>query len=301
VIVPEKPIDRLSYKKNIKDAVQTLCIAHSDVFITVGGDGLAAYVADALITWTEESGLSTPPIAGIAAGTANVGPIVSIPIDKVSMLIPGTGSIVPTGAVAVYDGDRRLGFGFNDIVIGNTFLGTIDGITCNLSVTAMVGQGNQVIVIPGEHIASKDFSIAINDKVVVKPSDIPSEKVKQIVVSSLQFDRLYGRAIMGDLIKGTYQNDTAALIISDKILVTFNSHEDEKRLATIHQLVFKSPENITLTGLGPDAHVIIDGNPYVREYDSITFSYKPNSIPVWQINQGSVRHVPSQEEHRCKN
>ncbi|MDX9809152.1 MAG: diacylglycerol kinase family protein [Sphaerochaetaceae bacterium] len=278
------------YKRKVKDAVISLYHAGADRFITVGGDGLAAYVADALITHCEQSGKPVPPLAGVAAGTANVGPIVSIPADKISSLDIENSYIVPTGGVAVYDGDKRLGFAFNDAVIGNTFLGTLGKDVVNLSVEAMAVYGRQEAMRPGEIIATEAFSITSDGSVLCRVEEFPVDTIKQIIVSPLQFDRLYGRAIMGQLIKGAYRPDVAALVISDRILVAFGDDANQSRCSTVRQLVFDAYERIELHGLGPHAHIIIDGNPYVRQTDQVAFSYLPKVIPVWRANGVGLDH-----------
>ena len=269
-------------------------------FVTVGGDGLAAYVADALRTACIERSLEGIPLLGVAAGTANVGPIVSVPAHSVNHIRPEEGFTIPTGAVEAFDGADHLGYGFNDVVVGDTLLGTVDGKTVNVSVEALVREGRNRVQRPGGRIAGGDFAISVNGVWVCRPGDLGPADVKQIVASSLQFDRLYGRAVTGALMRGAYERDVAALVLSDRFLVSaFDEGQQNTGLQALRQLTFTVGERVTLSGLGPDAHVVVDGNPYIRGNGEISFAYVPDVVRVWRIEGVRLRKEPWQEERGC--
>lgn len=290
----------LDYKAMVRDAVHALVASGVQRFVTVGGDGLAAYVADALRTACIERSLEGIPLLGVAAGTANVGPIVSVPAHSVSHIRPEEGFTIPTGAVEAFDGADHLGYGFNDVVVGDTLLGTVDGKTVNVSVEALVREGRNRVQRPGGRIAGGDFAISVNGVWVCRPGDLGPADVKQIVASSLQFDRLYGRAVTGALMRGAYERDVAALVLSDRFLVSaFDEGQQNTGLQALRQLTFTVGERVTLSGLGPDAHVVVDGNPYIRGNGEISFAYVPDVVRVWRIEGVCLRKEPWQEERGC--
>ncbi|MFH2114415.1 MAG: hypothetical protein ABIJ86_07905 [Spirochaetota bacterium] len=277
------------YTTALKEAVGRLVKESPDRFITVGGDGLAAYVADALIVRCEESGLDIPPVLGIAAGTANVGPIVSLPPSYVGSLRIDQGYVVRTGAVEVLDGEEHVGFGFNDVVIGDTLLSTHLGSMVNISAVELARNGLKMEKKPSDRIASKSFSISINGGAVKYNSRDPSS-IKQIILSSLQFDDFYGRAITGTLCRAMSGADHAALALCDQVVVAMDEAGDHApSLTGLQHITFKAGDRVTLGGLGEDAHIIIDGNPFIRQHDTLTFIYRPRLIPVWRVEAVHLR------------
>ena len=117
----------LSYKEAVRQAVTRFLEEGAGLFVTIGGDGLASYVADALVCGTSPD--SRPGIIGVAAGTANVGPIVSLSIQDLKRCNRSDSTMKPLDAVEATLAGRHLGYGFNDIVLGNTVLATVDGKT----------------------------------------------------------------------------------------------------------------------------------------------------------------------------
>ena len=127
------------YVPRLAAAVKALLAVRPKLFVTVGGDGAAAYAAECLIRER-----STVPILGIGAGTANAGPIVSFTADD----LPDPESLkkVKLGAVEARDGEgKHIAYGFNDLVIGNTFLGTSpEGETKTYAAKALAASGELI-------------------------------------------------------------------------------------------------------------------------------------------------------------
>ncbi len=96
------PAPQGGYVPRILAGVRALLDAGADLLVTLGGDGTAAYAAEAVVA----SGKRTP-LLGIGLGTANVGPIVTLlaedelpPLERLSFR--------PAGAIAVLSGGRRV-------------------------------------------------------------------------------------------------------------------------------------------------------------------------------------------------
>ena len=291
-LVSETTVGGSDYKMLLRQAVLGMLAHQPEFFITVGGDGLAAYIADVLITQGgARHTYATVPILGIAAGTANVGPIVSIKPDQLKGLDLDTVKRIPAGAVQVLDGGESVGYGFNDVILGNSLLTTLDGETVNISVEELVRHDRKVVIRPGTRIAGAGFHVFLNGSPVAGEGYPHALDIKQIVVTSLQFDRLYGRAIMGALVRGGYEEHVAAIGLCDRVIVDSAPSVDADRLFTsMRQLTFTEGDSVALTGLAEDAHLVIDGNPYLRRHDLLTFRYIPGLITICAapLRQGGI-------------
>lgn len=252
--------DGLDYKMRLAMMVRTLLSHKPDYLVSVGGDGLASYVASAVVATA-----SKVVLFGIAAGTANVGPIVSFSPGQLSRLKLSDLEAVPIDGISVSDDSGPLGVGFNDVIFGNSFLGTEDGVCCNLSVEELLIHQRRVPIGVGTRIVTKDFSVQVDGQ---QQSFSVSADIAQVVVTPLQFDRLYGRAILGGLCLGRDAQSLGALGLCTRNVVDVSSDAwNFKGFTGIQHLVFPPGCEIKLSHLGPDAHIIIDGNPFLRRGD----------------------------------
>lgn len=273
-----------------------------DVVITVGGDGIASYMATAIIR--QQKKLSKHiGILGFPAGTANVGPIVQANQNEKSLL-----KKKGLDAIEVSCAGKVLGYGFNDVIIGRTFLGTIDGKWANLNARAMAEKGEAVQYclqdcMQEESVVDLNFKIFLNGKEVYglqprfphglphklphelppgNPLGLPQELIKQICISTLHQENLYGRAIIGGLVEAYGFRHPAAIALLDKIS---NDARPEtwgiKGFRTTTQLCFDEGDVIKLAGFAKDVCVIIDGNPFVIEKDSVVLRCVPEAVLVY--------------------
>jgi hypothetical protein len=247
-----------------------------DVLVTVGGDGLASYAADVIIRCRAKG--RNIPMLGIAAGTANVGPVVSFSGDELEGLRWEDLESIDVDGVEVSDDGLHLGYGFNDIVLGDTFLATVGGETKNISVTAMVSDNTSQVKTPGTNMVSRDFSVRLGEKTI--PLGEGPEEIRQIIVSPLQFDRRYGRAVMGALCCGEGPG-LAALALAGRVIVDSDPGSwEEPSFVTVRHLLFNKDELLSLRGLGEDAHIVIDGNPFIRRGDVLYFRSAAGAVSV---------------------
>ena len=264
------PSEEAPYLTRLKTAVLRLTSCEPDVYVVAGGDGFASYVADVLCT--EESVLAggqLPRIIGIAAGTANVGPIISLKSSDLAGLRPDDLTYGPWGAVEAFTGGRHVAFGFNDIVLGNTILGTVDGKARTISASAMSLEGKKVETAPLEDLGS--FTVSKNGLIC---GDWP-HKVSQIILSSLERERLYGRAVSGILCYSEGAAERAAVVLSRRPLVTMDSlSEGYDSFCAISQLLFSSRDEIRISGLPSEVYLAADGNPYPLTDGEACFRYR---------------------------
>ena len=272
-VVSVGSIEEKCYPLRFDEFISKAAQAGAEVVVTVGGDGIASYTATAIIRQKASDSLS---LLGFPAGTANVGPIVQANPSGASLL-----KKVGLDAIEVSCAGKVLGYGFNDVIIGRTFLGTLDGKWVNLNARAMALKGEAVqddmkdscVVDPGFKIImnGKEMSLARADA-----------SIKQVCISTLHQDNLYGRAVFGGLSEAYGFKHPAALALLDKVS---NDARPEtwgrKELRTTVQLCFDETDLIKLDGLSKDACVIIDGNPFVLEVGSVDLRCVPNAVMAY--------------------
>ena len=247
-------LEEAPYLTKLKDAVRRLASASPDIFVVAGGDGFASYIADVLCF--EMPGMLSK-IVGIAAGTANVGPIISLRADDLPHLTPDDLVFEPWGAVEAFTGGRHLAFGFNDVVLGNTILGTVDGQARTISASAMYLEGKKVETAPLCDLGP--FVVAKNGRAI---GGCP-HTVSQIILSTLEREHLYGRAVTGLLCYSEGTSDRAAVVLSRRPLVTMDHlSEGYDSFSAVSQLLFGCDDEIRISGLPKNVSLAADGNPF---------------------------------------
>ena len=265
-VVPE---ETQGYFDAIKAKVKALADAGAERFVSVGGDGTATYVKNAMY----ELGINFP-ILGVAAGTANVGPIVSVTLEQLEGRHISEAKEVCYDGIAVYVKDKFISLAFNDLIVGDTFLGTIDGQTCSLSVRALLERGEHTPVKPAEHIVTDDFAVEFNGA-----SLVPNAKlIRQIVLSPVAHESHYGRAVYSVVGKCDWCEKKGVIALCDYIAVSF---EDDgtgvDRFSTTQYLIFGPNDQVVLRGLTEEACLVCDGNPYLLPDDRFSVRYEPAS------------------------
>lgn len=259
---------RGGYVENLRAAALRLGAEEPDLLVCVGGDGLASYVADALVGL----GLGSIPILGVAGGTANVGPFVSVTAAELGGFRVEELLRLPVGAVEARDARRRIGLGFNDVVAATTFLGTVDGRAASLSAQAMALRGEALEEEPDPRVAGPDFRVEKNGLPVAGGSANPA----QIVASPLGEREFYGRAVTGALCESAYSDCKAALVLLDSIIVRpGRPGRGLADFARSEQLLFGPGDRVVLRGLEPRAAAIVDGNPFLLEGGELSLAYLP--------------------------
>ncbi len=257
------------YLPALHAAVDALASHEPDVYIVAGGDGMAAYVADRLVT----RGLR-PRLLGVRMGTANVGPIIDFDAAELDGLSLDTLAFAPCGAVEALDGTAHVAFGFNDVVVGNTLLSTVDGQAVTVSARALAEEGK---LVPEAPLASIGPALTVVKNGLETPSALSG--VSQAVVSCLERENLSGRAVSGMLCFTGSGPERAALTLSSRPLVVLAPDpRGFARPAAMEQLLFSACDTLSLRGASPEALIVADGNPYTRRAAEIGFRYAPAII-----------------------
>lgn len=265
-VVPE---EAQGYFSVIRARVKALADAGAERFVSVGGDGTATYVKNAMY----ELGINLP-ILGVAAGTANVGPIVSVTLEQLEGRHISEATEVCYDGIAVYEKDRFVSLAFNDLIVGDTFLGTIDGQTRSISVRALLDKGELIPKAPTLNIVRDDFTVELNGVDL-----IPNNKIiRQIVLSPVAHESHYGRAVYGAVGKCDWCEKKGVIALCDYIAVSFEEDgTGVDRFSTTQYLIFGPNDQVVLRGLTEEACLVCDGNPYLLPDDRFSVRYEPAS------------------------
>ncbi len=264
------------YVGELRAAVAALSAWEAELLVCVGGDGLASYAADAML-----AGLKPVPLLGIAAGTINVGPIVSLGLDGIADLDPEKLKIEKVGAVEVSLDGVHLAYGFNDIVIGDTFLGMMDGAAKSLSVRAMLEKGEKREASPSPDIVGPAFTVRKNG-IGIEPG---MRRPAQIIVSPLGKREFYARAIAGVLCDAAYMKGAAAMALFDSVIVRAGSPERGiSDFSATEQLLFGPGDWVEISGLAAAGQIVVDGNPFARTGDRVRFRSMPDLVDVAKLH-----------------
>lgn len=262
--------DDPSYLGLLYSKVRALAQAGADRFVCVGGDGTATYVRNALYLMN-----CSAPILGVAAGTANVGPIVSVTLEQLEDHTVADTHEVCYDGISVWVDDKLVSLAFNDLIVGDTFLATVDGQSCNVCVRELLDNGRLVRKSPSEDIVTPDFRVVLNET-DQRPA---SQNIKQIIISSVAHENHYGRAVYGPIGKCDWCEKKGLIALCDHIAVTFEENDaGTGRFSTMQYLLFGPNDRVLLHGFTENACLVCDGNPYVLNSDRFRVRFEQNLV-----------------------
>ncbi len=264
------------YVEDLRASVAAFAAWGADLLVCVGGDGLASYAADAMIASGLASGRRMAML-GVAAGTINVGPIVSLSIEEVEKGGLTPLSTEPAAAVEVLVDGRHVAYGFNDVVIGDTYLGTIGGRAASLSASALLERGEKAEAAPSGDITAADFCVFKNGRRLSPRLGRPA----QIIASPLGKREFFARAVAGALCNAPYMEGPAALALFDSVIVKASPPERGlEDFAAAEQVLFEPGDLVELRGLADAGQLIVDGNPYARSGATVGLKSVPGLVDV---------------------
>lgn len=260
------------YVERLRGSVAALAAWGAELLVCVGGDGLASYAADAML-----AGPRSMTLLGVAAGTINVGPIICMDMEALAAFDPERLLPRKIGAVEVLVDEVHLAFGFNDVVIGDSFLGMLDGRVVSLSVNTMLQRGTKKEILPSACIAGPDFSVRKNGVAIPSRLRVPA----QVVVSPLGRREFYARAVAGILCEASYMEGAAALALFDSVIVKAGRPDRGiYDFSTSEQLLFGPGDQVEIDGLSSDGQIVVDGNPFARTGKRVQFRSVPDLVEV---------------------
>ncbi len=228
-----------------------------EALVVIGGDGTLADVA-----WATHDLKGTPPLLGIGAGTANVGPFITCQAADVNRL---RGARLVThdidGLIAGANG-TDLGLGFNDVVLDFTVLATMNGAMTTVSVAEKMKGLN----------APRDPEGVWTERTrVLKRSARGETMIAQgdqveTVIMGLPDERFHGKAIAGGVLLTSLVNDAAGCLVCSHSLVRMQiDPETYRRSEPVVSRYASLGEGEQIEGWGfrEGAALCADGNPLI--------------------------------------
>lgn len=271
ITLAEAETDGLGYFDTILARVRALLDAGTERFACVGGDGTATYLRTALYLLGVDL-----PILGVAAGTANVGPIISLKMEELEGRHVSEAKEVSYDGVAVLKENGTLvSLAFNDVIVGDTFLATVEGQSCNVSVRALLERGELVPQRPREDLIGEDFRVELNGRTLTPPL----KDVRQIVISSVAHESHYGRAVYGAIDKCDWSEKKGVITLCDHIAVSFEDNDaGTERFSASQHLLFGPGDSVILRNFEAEAALVCDGNPYFLEGGAFAVRYEKQLV-----------------------
>jgi hypothetical protein len=266
------PLPPLDYLGRISRAVESLIDAGTELLVCVGGDGFAASCAEVLIRHSIDL-----PLLGVAGGTANVGPLIGFNLQNLGSLDLGRCVERKIIALECSCGERSLGYAFNDVVIGDTFLGSLDGRMKNISLELFLATGEKREKRPARVITGPDFKVTKNGE--IRNSRL---RAKQMVVAAplngIDFYR--GKAVLGALCLAPWVDRNAVLAIADRSWIDTEASFEGENFTEIEHLLFGTGDIVEMQGFAPAGQIVIDGNPWRRESGHVILQSRPDAVRV---------------------
>jgi len=259
-----------NYLEELSRVVTTLVQNRCDRLVAFGGDGFFTNICARLIAEPE-----VIPFMGIGTGTANVGILTQFTPEDLSTALP-INQIDHVSPLVVYRDGQAIGYAFHDIVIGDTFLGTFDGSTRNLSAAKWMADHTLLTEKPKPLSLTECFRIRRR----TDPLPLKLSPIAQIIISPLHRGKGFaGKAITGLLCFSPYYPDSFCLALVDRILVEMAESFPEYGCA-IEQYLFREGEEATLEGISSGHFIIADGNPLCEANGSIRIARSKRRVPV---------------------
>jgi len=234
-------------------------IAQLDVeaLIVIGGDGTLADVA-----WALHDLKGAPPLLGIGAGTANVGPFITCQAIEVNRL---RGAQLATqdidGLIAGANGND-LGLGFNDVVLDFTVLATMNGAKTTVSAAEKMKGLNVPRDVEGVWtVGTRIIKRSARGETMIAQGD----QVETVIVG-LPDERFYGKAIAGGVLMASLINAPAGCLVCSHSLVRMQiDPETYRRSEPVVSRYASLGEGEQIEGWGfrDGAALCADGNPLI--------------------------------------
>ncbi len=242
-----------------------------DAILVVGGDGTMSDVAYSLFTEG-----ATTPIIGIGAGSTNAGPLITVRAKELKKLDPQKLSVQKVGGILAILNNKKAGLGFNDIVLGNTVLTTLDG--CVVQVSAADFMNGKKTPASPLRAGTRGSEVSI-----VRSGETPVRVHKgvfgQMFAAPLE-ERYLGKGLAGGTSLAAALGLPAGIAITSEPLINYSIGQEE--LLAMEPIItktasFRNGDEVVVRGLKEGTCLIADGNPLaiLGTDDAIRLHYVP--------------------------
>lgn len=181
-----------------------------DTLLVVGGDGTIAEVARILM----ETG-SRIPIIGAGAGSTNAGRLITCNAARAGELKPEELEIWSADCLTASRNSNLLGVGFNDVVIGYTVVGTLDGKWLDLDAAEHI-RGR---LVPGEPRSIGNQGTKVSKILGSAVTPVAEGESVSTVVAGFAESAFFGKAITGGVCLTVLAGLPAGCVVSASPLV----------------------------------------------------------------------------------
>ncbi len=244
-----------------------------EAILVVGGDGTMSDVAYSLF----KAGTSIP-IIGIGAGSTNAGPLITVRLQELDRLDPSTLIVQEVGGILASLNGKQVGVGFNDIVLGDTVLTTVEGRV--VQVNASEFMKGRKIPAPPSRAGTTDSEVRI-ERGGESQADIVIHRgvFGQLFAAPLE-KRYLGKGLAGGTSLAAALGLPAGIALTSEPLVNFSIGIEE--LLLMEPIVTKTAsirevDNVVVTGIREGTCLNMDGNPLalLRPGDEVRVRYVP--------------------------
>jgi NAD kinase len=264
--------------------VQWLCDKEVDAVVVIGGDGTLADVAMECCARQ-----SRVPIIGIGTGSTNVGRLTTCCAEKAATLnLRDLETWNPDCLAASFNGEL-VGLAFNDVVIGNTIVGTIDNQRRDLDAAEHL-RGRPTRARPRRVGGPKTRVTRIRNGVETLVAE--AETVGTVVAGFAE-PAFFGKAITGGICLASLAQLPAGCLVCDlplaQIEVSAASLLNAEPISSSY-VSLAEDTSIAVENMSNGAVLCVDGNPLYQlsESDRVTISVRREAI-VAVRSHGNMR------------
>jgi NAD kinase len=229
-----------------------------DGMIVVGGDGTLADVACAFLNRKFRA-----PILGIGAGSTNVGRLITCHAEQAERLEPKELEAWNVDYLLASVNSQPLAIGFNDVVLGHTIVGMLNGKRRDLdAVERMSGK-----LVPAKPQPAGSSSTRVTRRSTANPDSLIAEGTSvATVVVGFTDSSFFGKAITGGICLATVAGLPAGCLVSDIPLVQIEIDSTTLREAApvlSRYVSLAHGDSVVIEGVN-GAVLCADGNPCRR-------------------------------------
>lgn len=251
----------------------------ADAIMVIGGDGTMSDAAYSLF----RNGATTP-ILGIGAGSTNAGPLITVKARELDKLDSHKLTVQEVGGILATLNNEQVGLGFNDVVLGDTVLTTLDGRVVQVSAADFM-KGKKTP-------ASPSRVGTINSEVhILRQGESPARVHKgvfgQMFAAPLE-ERYLGKGLAGGASIAAALGLPAGIAITSEPLINFSICQEE--LLAMEPIVtstasFRKGDEVVVRGLKEGTCLNVDGNPLavLATDDEVRFSFIPAAARVLRL------------------
>lgn len=251
-----------------------------DVLVVIGGDGTLSDIASAIF----QTGTRCP-ILGVGSGSINAGDLITCKAAQVETLRNCSFQVDRLNALEAGYNQRFMALAFNDVVIGMTIVGTVDGGYRDLDANAFM-EARQVPAKP--HPIGTEAARVTKQTASGELSVSAGRDVGTVVVGFSHYNSFFGKAIIGGVGLSAVAGIPAGCLVCDQPLVVVNLElDDHLRMEPMRSsyVSLNDGDVIRVTGLDHPAVLCADGNPLaaLRSSDECEIRVRPAAVDVLRI------------------